>query len=172
MAYSFPGSSQVNSIAEAGLASVDDKTAVYELGTVVTDSYGNRFAYFQVVDGPTTAGDGTGCSKGACMLAGAATWGIVSCDYSGGSALGTKVLGIALGDVTTDYHGWFQISGFCDYVRSDGSVAAGEYMVADTAGGTDEEADTMADGEEEQVFGMSLVADGAHASTAVILNCW
>ena len=169
MAYSFPGSSQVNSIADAGLASVNDKDAQYELGTVVTDSYGNRFAYFQVVDAPTTVGSGTGCSKGAVMCAGAATWGIVSCDRSGGSQLGTKVLGIALGDVTTNYHGWFQISGFCDYVRTDDGVAAGDYLIMHSV---DEECDTMDATEEHLVFGTALVVDTTDYVAASVINCW
>ena len=52
-------------------------------------------------------------------------------------------------------------------VYSDGSVAAGEAVVADDT--TNGIADTMADGEEEQVFGWALEAD---SGSPVTCACW
>ena len=73
--------------------------------------------------------------------------------------------GVAIGStITTLYHGFAQVSGICTAaLRTDGGVAAGDYIVAHTV---DDEADTMADGEEEQVFAMSSAADGADNLTA------
>jgi len=73
--------------------------------------------------------------------------------------------GVAIGTVvTTANYGFTQVGGVITVAaRTDGAVAAGDYLVTHTA---DDEADTMADGEEEQVFGISCTTDGADGYAA------
>ena len=73
--------------------------------------------------------------------------------------------GVAIGTtVTTTYHGFVQVGGIITTIlRTDGAVVAADYLVTDAA---DDEADTMAAGEEEQVFAMASAADGADNLTA------
>lgn len=87
-----------------------------------------------------------------------ATAASVTNDRSGGSAIGTQTApaGIVLDVMTQNYFGFIQVSGNA-LVIGDGSVAAGEAVVSHSVDG---EADTMAAGEEHQVFGVALDADG------------
>jgi len=80
----------------------------------------------------------------------------VSTDYSGGSSVAVKVAGVAIGTITDAYYGWVQVSGYCPMVRTDAGVAAGEALIGHTVDG---EADTMAAGEENLVFGYALADD-------------
>lgn len=91
----------------------------------------------------------------------------VTADRSGGSQLALRGIGVALGtvDISATPYCFVQIAGVAD-VYSDGSVAAGEAVVADSA--TDGLADTMADGEEEQVFGFALEADSGSPVTCAV----
>jgi hypothetical protein len=73
--------------------------------------------------------------------------------------------GVAVGTtVTSTSWGFVQISGpIVSILRTDGAVVAADYLVTS---GDDDEADTMAAGEEEQVFAMANAADGADNLTA------
>lgn len=87
-----------------------------------------------------------------------ATLAYVSNDRSGGTSIGTGVTaaaGIVKRVMTQNYKGFIQVSGIC-LVEGDGSVAADEAVVLDSADG---KVDTMAAGEEHQVLGISLDAD-------------
>ena len=81
----------------------------------------------------------------------------VTNDRSGGTGIGTGLepAGIGLAVYTQNYYGFMQIAGNA-LVIGDGSVAAGDFVVSHTVDG---QMDTMADGEEEQVFGIALDAD-------------
>lgn len=93
----------------------------------------------------------------------------VTIDYTGGSNLGNKVVGISVSlvDISDKAYGFMQTSGVIS-VRGDGSVAAGDYVIGHSVNG---EADTMAAGEEHLVFGVALEADsGANDLFACYLN--
>jgi len=80
-------------------------------------------------------------------------------------AAGTAcVVGVALEAIASG--GWGEIctGGYCATVNTDGSVAAGEYLVAHTVAG---ECDTMAEGEEAQVFGWATAGDVDTVDTVV-----
>lgn len=95
----------------------------------------------------------------------------VTTDYTGGSATAAKVCGVTVAtavDISVAKYGFVQISG-SRLVRTDGSVSAGEALVGHTVDG---EADTMADGEEELVFGFALETDsGSPTTSRAMLNC-
>ena len=88
-------------------------------------------------------------------------------DITSGSSKATRGVGIALGavDVSETPYCFMQIAGVAT-VFTDGSVAAGEAVVADS--GADGRADTMGDGEEEQVFGFALADDSGSPTTAPV----
>mgnify|MGYP003143229905 FL=1 len=90
----------------------------------------------------------------------------VTPDVSGGSSKALRAVGVALGavDVSETPYAFMQIAGVAT-VFTDGGVEAGEAVVADS---TDGRADTMADGEEEQVFGFALAADSGSPTTAPV----
>jgi len=71
----------------------------------------------------------------------------------------TAPAGAAIGTIAEASFGWIQVGGQGD-VYTDGSVAAGEALVPHTVDG---EADTMAAGEEMNVFAVSNEAD--HGTT-------
>jgi len=81
----------------------------------------------------------------------------VTCDYTGGSAKSARVIGVSLGavDISVAKYAFIQVQGVVD-TYGDGSVAAGDPVIGHS---TDGMADTMADGEEELVFGFALEAD-------------
>lgn len=80
----------------------------------------------------------------------------VTNDYSNGvSNAGQAPAGVAISSITEGAFGWIQVSGMSD-VFTDGGVAAGDPLVPHSVDG---EADTMGDGEEEQVFAIALEAD-------------
>jgi hypothetical protein len=91
----------------------------------------------------------------------------VTTDYSGGSGLSAKVVGVAITavDISDKAYGWIQIAGVVS-TSGDGGVSAGDAVVGHA---TDGEADTMADGEEELVFGFALAAD---TGSPAVFNCY
>ena len=92
----------------------------------------------------------------------------VTNDVSGGSSLGRAPAGIAPMVMTQNNYGYIQVSGVATVV-TDGSVAAGEAVVAD--GGADGVGDTMAAGEEHQVIGYALEADSGSPATCRVALC-
>ena len=136
--------------------SVNDLSPRYEIGGLYEyfhPDYGRvLLRYYQFLDAVTyAAGDVCEHASANCTA--------VSQDKAAGSSIGRVVAGVALASMTANYFGFVQVAGVGMVIlRTDGTVAKGEYVVSHTV---DDEADTMADGEEEQVFGMSLADDGA-----------
>ena len=135
---------------------VNDLSPRYEIGGLyeyVHATYGHAYyKYYQFLDAVTYgAGD---------VLEHASANGTgVSQDRASGASSGRVPAGVALGVMTQNYFGFAQVSGRGTVIlRTDGAVAAADYIVSHTA---DDEADTMLDGEEEQVFAMSGTTDGA-----------
>lgn len=97
------------------------------------------------------------------LLAAATGLTAVTNDVAGGSAIGTAsdaaasqlVVGIYVNVPTEDYYCYVLAKGVTS-VKTDDGVAQCHRLVAHNADGT---ADTMADGEEEQVFGVALADD-------------
>ena len=129
--------------------------AKWDLGKVVFSEDGKGYRYVQFADAVAVA-------VGHVMTydAAQANHYVVTNDRSD-DEVSTICAGIAIAAVATNttspQYGFVQVSGYCDTVLGDGDVAAGEFVVPHTADG---QADTMADGEEEQVFGMCLTDDG------------
>lgn len=90
----------------------------------------------------------------------------VNNDMAGGTGLGTFPMGIAISAIPENYYGWIQVGGLAYLSITDGSVAANDFLVNDT--GVDGGCDTMADGEEEQVFGMAIAADVGTTGYAIL----
>lgn len=67
----------------------------------------------------------------------------------------TAPAGVAISAITESAFGWIQVAGQCD-VFTDGSVAAADPLVMHSVDG---EADTMAAGEEANVFAVALETD-------------
>lgn len=121
------------------------------------------FVYVKNVDLATTEGTVLTPASGTSAYT-------VSGDRAGGSAVAaTKVVGVAVGAIGADEFGFIMCEGTCPVVYTDGGVSAGEHLVAHTVDG---EADTMADGEEEQVFGVALADDsGTTESCYAYISC-
>lgn len=110
------------------------------------------------------------------VLASATGLNKVTNDVAGGSAIGTAgdaavpqmVVGVYVNVPTADYYCYVLAKGVGS-VKTDDGVSAGNRLVAHTADGT---SDTMADGEEEQTFGVALADDNdtTHLVLAAI-NC-
>lgn len=143
-------------------ATVNDATPRFRLGQLadyVDATYGPQvLKYVQFKDAVTYAAGHvcTYVSGGAGLT--------VTNDRSGGSTTGQGVAGISLGTHTQNYYGWVVVEGVCS-VKTDTGVAFDDFLVAHTVDG---EADTMADGEEEQVFGYALAADVSDAVVAKV----
>ena len=137
-------------------------TKQHDLGTVVWDNVGNAYRYVQNILADSIAiADGT-------VVYPTITHGVVSPDFAGGSGLTTNVVGVGISAIAAGSYGWVQVSGYHDKVKTDAGVAAADFLVGHSVDG---EADTMADGEEEQVFGQALTADTVtepHSCAAVL----
>lgn len=124
--------------------------AKFPLGILAMDQKGNIFRYVQNIEADSIA-----IADGTCVY-GTTTPGVVSPDFTGGNGITTNVVGVGIGAIAAGSYGWIQVSGYHDAVKTDAGVAAGDFLVGHSVDG---EADTMADGEEEQVFGQALAAD-------------
>jgi len=137
-------------------------TKQHDIGTVVWDNAGNAFRYVQNILADSIAiADGT-------VVYPTITHGVVSPDFASGSGLTTNVVGVGISAIAAGSYGWVQVSGYHDKVKTDAGVSAADFLVGHSVDG---EADTMADGEEEQVFGQALTADTAtepHSCAAVL----
>jgi hypothetical protein len=149
---------------EGGLAGNHD-SAKATLGSLATDNSGNIYRY--VLLSATSACAATAGSVAVMSDATANSWDVtVDVSEQIGTATG-RAVGVFQNAVTAGYYGWVLVSGY-GTVRTDNGVAAGDFLVPHSA---DHEADTMADGEEEQVFAQALTADTAtepHSCTAHI----
>lgn len=127
-----------------------DSTALYDLGRLYFDfNAGNVYRY---VEGDAALSGDTCADKQvvAWMDDG---WEINN-DVNVGLGV-TACAGVCISAITEAAFGWIQISGMYD-VLTDGGVTAADPLVIHSVDG---EADTMADGEEEQVFGVALETD-------------
>lgn len=130
--------------------SVSDTAAKFPLGILAMDQKGNIFRYVQNI-----AADSIAIADGTCVYP-TTTSGVVSPDFTGGNGVTGKVVGVGIGAIAAGSYGWIQVSGYHDAVKTDAGVGAGDALIGHTVDG---EADTMADGEEEFVFGFALAAD-------------
>ena len=152
---------QLTSMAGVKLT-ISSTTKQHDLGAVAWDNVGNAFRYVQNILADNIAiADGT-------VVYPTTTHGVVSPDFSGGGGITTNVVGVGISAIAAGSYGWVQVSGYHDKVKTDGGVAAADFLVGHSVDG---EADTMADGEEEQVFGQALTADTVtepHSCAAVL----
>ena len=73
--------------------------------------------------------------------------------------------------IAAESFGYIQKGGFCANITTDGGVAQGDSLVMDGGGTVGKVADTMADGEEECVFGNALAADASTTLSEARINC-
>lgn len=148
---------------EGGLTA-SHTTAKATLGALHQSDDGNIYRYVQNI-----LADSIAIADGKVVYP-TATHGVVSCDYTGGSGLTAKVVGVGISAIAAGSYGWILVNGYHDAVWTDAGVAASEALVGHTVDG---EADTMADGEEELVFGYALAADTTTDQHTVpaLVNC-
>lgn len=141
-------------------------TPKYKLGMLREEDNGIVYQYVKNID--VTAADGWALCAGS-----VSDLNIVSGDRSGGSAINTTPRGVAVGAFPKDSYGWILVRGYKANVLSDGSVAAGEALVAhaSTDGGVDSGAagSTVAINV-HQSFGLAQAADTTTRVKAFI-NC-
>lgn len=141
----------------------NDATAQVEPGSVWhNEANGKMYQYILVEDAALAKGDVVEYSDTSGYE--------VTKDRAGGASLGRMVAGVAIATITDAQYGWIQISGLCDYVKTDGGVAAGDRLVPHAS--TDGVADTEANAStvvvtSGQVFGIALNTDTATTTT----NC-
>lgn len=96
----------------------------------------------------------------------------VSNDRSGGSSIGRVVAGVAIGTITDGQYGWIQVHGRHTAVKTDGGVAAGEYLVphatADGRADTGTSASTVVI-TAGQRFGFALATDVGTTSAGTVV---
>lgn len=121
---------------------------------------GDIYRYMRAEDGAWANGD---------VLAPAdATGTEASWDRSGGTAISATITyGIAVGTVTDAYYGWMLVSGFHSAIKTEGNVAAGNFLVMHSV---DKQCIAMSDGEEEQVFGFALADDSSAGTVAAMVR--
>ena len=137
-------------------SSTDD----HGVGNVFESKDGKKYKWVEVVDVDLAVGY---------VVCPASTDGTkVTADVSGGSQLALRGIGVALGtvDISDKKYAFIQVAGVVD-VFAPGDVAAGQALVADDT--TNGIVDTMADGEEEQVFGWALEDDSGSPVTCACL---
>ena len=127
-----------------------DSTALYPLGQLYFDLPNGK--WYRYVEGDAALDSDTLAAQQVL------TWmdnGYeVTNDVSEGMGVG-GFCGVAISAITESAFGWIQTGGQAT-VLTDGGVSAGEALVPHSENG---EADTMADGEEEQVFAVALQDD-------------
>ena len=149
------------------MASVVDSTPRYNVGQKVFDTATGRwFAYIKQV-GATTSAVGeiaAGASSG--------TYGEVSRTAASSlvNAVSTVALprGVFQSILATNKYGFIQTigDGRVTLAVTDGNVAAGDPLVIDGGATCVGAVDTMADGEEESVFGVAMTADSGTTQPA------
>ena len=141
-------SSWAHTIPEGGLTG-SSTTQLMNLGDLVKDTEGNIYRYVQI-----HTADAQAVTDGEVLYLRSTSSFIVSPDMS--AMLGVRPVGVAIGAIAAGSYGFMLVSGFHDAVWTDGAVSEGDALVGHS---TDGEADTFADGEEEQAFAMALAAD-------------
>lgn len=147
------------------LASQVDSTPRYNLGQMVIDpATGRKFRYIKQI-GATTSAVGE-------VAAAATTYGTVSRTAATSVINAVSTLaqpaGVFQSVLATNKYGFIQTGGDgrVDLAVTDGGVAAGDPLVIDGGATPVGAVDTMADGEEEGVFGYALAADSGTVQTA------
>lgn len=127
---------------------------------------GKTYRYVKVVDLATVAGD---------VLIYTATEGVVTKDYTGGTAHVGCVAGVALGVISAGSYGIIQTGGYCPTVNVDAACVAGSALVTpNTADGRADIYDAAgAYGEAmaqnaANVFAKALAADAANVAPAML----
>jgi hypothetical protein len=140
-------------------------TPKYTLGTISWANDGTAYRYVKAADIDLAVG------YVVCYEAAQANGYVVTADKSSDES-SLLAAGVALGtvDISEKPYCWVQVSGYCATVLGDASVAAGDFVVPDHTGAVDGVADTMADGEEEQVFGLALTDDDGSSHFDAILR--
>jgi hypothetical protein len=136
----------------------------YKLGMLREEDSGKVYQYVKNID--VTAADGWALTAGD-----ATDPTIVSGDRSGGSAINSIPVGVAVGSFPINSYGWVLVRGYKANVLSDGSVAAGEGLIAHAS--TDGGVDSAAVGStvtitNHQIFGLALAADTTSRVKALI----
>lgn len=127
----------------------------YKLGMLREEDNGKIYKYIKNID--LAVSDGW-----ALCAASVSDVNIVSGDRSGGSSINTSPVGVAVGTIAQDSYGWVLVYGYKANVLSDGSVAAGEALIAhaSTDGGVDSgAAASTAVITVHQSFGLAQAAD-------------
>lgn len=157
-----------NKIVRAPLTS-NSSTALVEPGCVWRDEAGDKvYKYVLVEDANIAKGDVVEFSDTTAYE--------VTKDRSGGASLGRFVAGVAITTITDAQYGWIQVAGYCDYVKTDGGVAAGDRLVPHAS--SDGVADTETNASTAvvtsgQVFGFALNTDTATTTpnSKAVLRC-
>ncbi len=83
-----------------------------------------------------------------------------------GVVLGLRPIGGGLGgNIVKDAYGYIQVGGFCDYITTDNSIAAGDLLIS---GAAVADAGTLGT-DDGAAFGVALQADSGTTLTAAIL---
>jgi len=136
-------------------------SAAYDLGTLY---FAGTKAYRYVRAAAACTNDLLASTESVCGDSGGVYY--VNNDLAGGTGLGvTTPMGVAIGTIAENYYGWIQVGGVATVI-TDGEVAAAEAIVLDAS--NDGDVDTMADGEEEQVFGWATAADVGTVGTIML----
>lgn len=137
-----------------------DATAAVLLGQLHTDLLGRKFRYIKYDDG---SGNIAAIAGGGVSFLDSSLW-VVTGDISDASPV--QPAGFTQAALTNGQYGWMQTGGKNRVaITTDGGVADGHALVLDS--GNDNDVDTMADGEEEQVIGFATEAD---SGTSLAVN--
>jgi len=135
-------------------------TTLHTLGALLYDSESAKvYRYVKCAAAVTN----NALAAGECLCADTGGAYYVNNDMAGGTGLGTLPMGVAISAIPENNYGWIQVGGQASVTITDGEVAANDFIVNNT--GEDGGCDTMADGEEEQVFGFVIAADVGDAVT-------
>lgn len=141
----------------------NDASPVHKPGQLLFHANGNIYRYVQILEGTAAVA----VKAGDVAYYSSTDKTIVNIDLSD-VATNVQAAGIIQAVVTDTYYGWILVSGDYATVNTDGGVAAaGEALVGHSVDG---EVDTFADGEEEQVVGVSLAADDASDDVPAIIR--
>lgn len=129
-------------------------TALHTLGTVLFD-FDNAKTYRYIVAAAACIDNTLNIIQPICADTGGVHIG--NNDLAGGTGIGTVPIGVGIAAIAQGYYGWIIVGGETGQVVGDGTVAEGEFVVADV--NNDKQVDTMAAGEEAQVMGYALEDD-------------
>lgn len=142
-------------------------TTLHALGSLLYDDENAKvYRYVRCANAATN----NALAVGECLCADTGGAYIVNNDMAGGTGLGTLPMGVAISAITENSYGWIQVGGQAAVTITDGDVSSNDFIVNDT--GVDGGCDTMADGEEEQVFGFVIADDATNAATVQLTGLY